>query len=108
MHVNLSLTLGISKSDFTTFMPYLVVIGFVLCIFGVVSMFWRDPLVQLIYSCLSALLFCIYLVADTQMILGRGTYSYGLDDAYLAAIQIYIDIIQLFLHLLSIIAHFDK
>lgn len=96
MHVAYLFILGTSKSDFTSFMPYLVVIGLVLCIFGLVSIFWRDSLVQLIYSCLSALFFSIYLVANTQMVLGRGAYSYRLDDAYLAAIQLYIDIIQLF------------
>jgi FtsH-binding integral membrane protein len=62
-------------------------------VFGIVCIFWRDPIVQLVYSSLSALLFGIYLVFDTQLVLGRGQYSYSLDDAYVAAIQIYIDII---------------
>lgn len=58
----------------------------------------------MIYSCITALLFSIYLVFDTQMVLGRGQFAYTLDDAYLAAIQLYIDIIQIFLQILQILS----
>ncbi len=58
---------------------------------------------QLIYACLGALLFSIYLIYDTQLILGKGQYSYSLDDAYLAAIQLYLDVINLFLNILRIV-----
>lgn len=77
----------------------------ILLCFGIVCIFWSDPIVQLIYSCLAALLFSIYLIYDTQMILGKGQFSYSLDDAYLAAIQLYIDIIELFLNILRIIGY---
>jgi protein lifeguard len=70
-----------------------MILGLVMLIFGIVAIFWRDPIVHLVYSCLSALLFSMYLVYDTQLVLGKGQYSYSLDDAYLAAIQLYIDII---------------
>ena len=88
--------------------PYLMVICLVLFVFGIVCIFWRDPIVQLIYSCLSALLFSVYLVFDTQLVLGKGQYSYTLDDAYLAAIQLYIDIMELFLHILRILSYFNN
>jgi FtsH-binding integral membrane protein len=88
--------------------PYLMVFGLVLLVFGIVAIFWRDPIVQLIYSCLSALLFGVYLIFDTQLVLGRFQNAYSLDDAYFAAIQIYIDIIQLFLHILRIVASVDR
>ena len=77
-------------------------------IFGIVAIFWRDPIVQLVYSCLSAFLFAIYLVFDTQVVLGRAQYSYTLDDAYLAAIQLYLDIVELFLNILRILSYFDR
>lgn len=70
-----------------------MIIGLVMLVFGIVSIFWRDPIVQLIYSCLATILFGIYLVYDTQLVLGKGNFSYTLDDAYLAALQLYIDII---------------
>ena len=97
----------VTESDLTGWGPYLMVFCLVLLIFGIVCIFWRDPIVQLIYSCLSALLFSVYLVFDTQLVLGKGEYSYTLDDAYLAAIQLYIDIMELFLHILRILSYFS-
>ena len=58
---------------------------------------------QLIYACLGALIFSIYLIYDTQLVIGKGTFSYSLDDAYLAAIQLYLDVINLFLFILQIL-----
>jgi len=62
----------VTKSDLTGWGPYLMIICLILFVFGIVCIFWRDPIVQLIYSCLSALLFSVYLVFDTQLILGKG------------------------------------
>ena len=57
----------------------------------------------MIYACLGALVFSIYLIYDTQLVVGKGTFSYSLDDAYLAAIQLYLDVINLFLFILQIL-----
>ena len=75
----------------------------VLILFGIISIFWRNPFVQLVYACLGALVFSIYLIYDTQLVIGKGQFSYSLDDAYLAAIQLYLDIINLFLFILQIL-----
>jgi protein lifeguard len=82
---------------------YLCIFISVLLIFGIVAIFWNNPIVQLIYSCLAALLYGIYLIYDTQLVIGRGKYQYSLDDAFDAAINLYLDIIQMFLNLLRII-----
>ena len=103
MPVNLKANIGVTKSDFTGCGPYLFIISLVLLCFGIACIFWRNPIVHLIYSCLAGLLFSIYLVFDTQMVLGKGKYSYTLDDAYFAAIQLYIDIIEIFLQVLRIL-----
>lgn len=97
------LSLDVTKSDFTSYGPYLMVICIVVFVFGVVCIFWKDPIAKLVYSCLSALLFSLYLIYDTQLVLGRGENKFTLDDAYLASIQLYIDIIQIFLNLLKIL-----
>ena len=93
--------------DLTGCGTYLMIIGLVMLVFGIVAIFWRDPIVQLIYSCLGALLFGIYLVYDTQLVLGKHQYSYSLDDAYLAALQLYLDIIDLFLNILRIVSYLE-
>jgi FtsH-binding integral membrane protein len=100
--------LGKISPDLTGCGPYILVFSLILLAFGIVSIFWRDPIVQLIYSCLAAVMMSIYLIFDTQLILGNNQYSYTLDDSYLAAIQLYIDIIQLFLNLLRILSYVDR
>jgi FtsH-binding integral membrane protein len=100
--------IGITKTDFTNFGPYLMVFCMVLFLFGIVLIFWRNEVAHLIYACLAALLFSVYLIFDTQMILGRGQFSYGLDDAYFAAMQLYTDIVQLFLQILQILTAIDR
>ena len=75
----------------------------VLMLFGIITIFWRNPIVQLIYACLGALILSIYLIYDTQLVIGKGQFSYSLDDAYLAAIQLYLDVINLFLFILQIL-----
>jgi FtsH-binding integral membrane protein len=97
--------IGVTKSDLTGCGVYLFILSMVMLVFGIVCIFWKDPIVQLIYSCLSALLFSVYLVFDTQLVIGNGRNSYTLDDAYLAAIQLYIDVMELFLNLLRIVSY---
>ncbi len=76
-----------------------------LFIFGMIAMFTKSKIVKLVYSCLSAVLFSFYLIFDTQLILGKFENAYTLDDAYLAAIQLYADIIQIFLSILNIVSN---
>lgn len=97
------MNVGFTKTDFTGMGPYLLVISLALCCFGISLIFWNNSVAQLIYACIGAFLFSIYVIYDTQLILGKGEYSYSLDDAYLAAIQLYLDIINLFLFILRII-----
>jgi FtsH-binding integral membrane protein len=75
----------------------------VLVCFGFGMIFWKNSVAQLVYSCLGALLFSIYIIYDTQLIAGSGKYKFTLDDAYLAAIMLYLDIVNLFLFILRIL-----
>ena len=49
------------------------------------------------------MLFCVYLVYDTQKVLGQFQNEYTLDDTYLAALFLYTDIIQIFIRLIRIL-----
>lgn len=59
---------------------------------------------RLLYAFFGALLFSGFIVLDTQMIVGgkHSKYSFSLDDYCMAAINLYLDIIQLFLFLLEL------
>lgn len=105
--------------DFTGFAPYLFCFTMVLCGFGFILMMasmlgaTASPAFQairLVYSIGGALLFSVYIVFDTQMIVGgkHQQFRFSLDDYCMAAIALYIDIIQLFLYLLQIFGTRDR
>lgn len=55
------------------------------------------------YSFLCVLLFTMYLVWDTQMIIGGNHENkFDVDEYVLAALQIYMDIINIFINLLQL------
>jgi len=100
-----------TKYDFTGCGPYLfcaclVLMGFSFTLWIASMAGLGGPAfktARLVYSAMGALLFSAYIVFDTQMIVG-GThkYQFSVDDYAMGAIMLYIDIIQLFLHLLRI------
>mmetsp|Transcript_39990 Transcript_39990/g.113080 ORF Transcript_39990/g.113080 Transcript_39990/m.113080 type:complete len:244 (-) Transcript_39990:179-910(-) len=92
-----------TKRDFTGMGPYLFAAVLVLMIFGIFAALTQFPMVQKIYCCLGILIFSFYLIFDTQMIMGRGELALGVDDYVFAALQLYIDIIQLFLYILELV-----
>ena len=55
--------------------------------------------------CLSVQIFSMYLVYDTQIIVGgeHKSYQFDMDDYVLAALVIYLDIINLFILLMQLL-----
>ena len=52
---------------------------------------------------LGTLIFGIYLIFDTQLIVGEGRYKLGIDDYILGAMILYVDIIMIFIYLLQLV-----
>lgn len=73
-------------------------------IFGLVAMFVRGRIMTLVYSSCGVLLFSFYLIYDTQMMMG-GTHKHSIspEEYVFAAITLYLDIINIFIYILSII-----
>lgn len=93
-----------SKYDFTTCGGILLICLLLLLIVGLVSIFLPDKRLKIIYSAFGALLFAFYLIYDTQLMLGgEHKYSISPEDYIFAAINIYLDIINLFLYILRIL-----
>lgn len=66
------------------------------------------PIVNLVYACLGALLFSAYLVYDTQLMMGgKHKYSISPEEYVFAALNLYLDIVQIFLYILQIIGSRD-
>jgi FtsH-binding integral membrane protein len=91
-----------TKSDFTGMGGYLFAALLVLMIFGLFCAFFPSDLMQNVYCCLGILIFSFYLIFDTQLIMGKGELRLGIDDYVFAALNLYLDIIQLFLYILQL------
>merc|ERR1719277_1947171 len=97
--------------DFTVMGAYLFAAVLVLLGFGfmlsMASLFGATgPAFQglrLVYALGGALIFSMFLVYDTQLIIGgKHKHQFGTDDYIMACLNLYIDIIQLFLFLLQL------
>ncbi|KAL2915480.1 hypothetical protein HK105_204881 [Polyrhizophydium stewartii] len=88
-----------TKWDFEGMGPFLFGTLSILIVVGFVHIFVPfSSVVNLIIAVFSAILFCAYIVFDTQSILDRMSP----EDYILGAIELYLDIINLFLNLLQI------
>jgi hypothetical protein len=94
-----------TRIDFTRFGGCLFVLLIVLILFGIMTIFLRHtfPVLRLVYACLGALLFCFFLVHDTQLMIGgEHKYSISPEEYIFAALTLYLDIINIFIYLLRI------
>ena len=57
----------------------------------------------MLYIYVGLIIFCIYLIYDVQLLIGNSEKKFSEDDYILAAINIYLDIIAIFIRLLEII-----
>ncbi len=101
--VGLTIYAFCTKTDFTTCGGILVVCLVALIVGGIISIFIRNKWLNLILSIAGVILFGIFLVYDTQLVVGKNNRMYSIDDYVMAAINLYIDIIQIFLHILAIL-----
>ncbi|XP_048416075.1 protein lifeguard 1 [Stegostoma tigrinum] len=104
--VSLGLTLFSlqTKWDFTAKSGVLFVVLLVLVAFGILCAIIQSFWLQIIYASLGTLIFSIYLVVDTQLMLGgKHRYSLSPEEYIFAALNLYLDIINLFLFILQII-----
>ncbi|XP_043196653.1 protein lifeguard 1-like [Amphibalanus amphitrite] len=94
-----------TKYDFTMLNGILFVCLIVLMVFGLFAMIFPGKVISLVYASLGALLFSVYLVVDTQMMMGgKHKYTISPEEYIFAALNLYLDIINLFLYILQIVA----
>uniref|UniRef100_A0A0A9YAB7 Protein lifeguard 1 n=3 Tax=Lygus hesperus TaxID=30085 RepID=A0A0A9YAB7_LYGHE len=93
-----------TKIDFTMMGGVLFAATLILMVFGIVLMFWKGQIATLIYASFGALLFSIYIIYDTQIMMG-GSHKYSIspEEYIFAALNLYLDIVNLFLYILTII-----
>ncbi|XP_069675778.1 protein lifeguard 1-like [Periplaneta americana] len=96
-----------TKYDITGCGPLLLVLGIAVMTYCLIvlilNIFYRyDKILHLVGAGLSTGLFSLYLMYDTQMIMGGRRIEISPEEHILAALQIYLDIINIFLNLLTI------
>lgn len=62
-----------TDSDFTTSYGIIIVLSAAMLILFIVMLFTSSPFIYNLYCCIGVVLFGIYLIIDTQMILGGRT-----------------------------------
>ncbi|EFN88629.1 Glutamate [NMDA] receptor-associated protein 1 [Harpegnathos saltator] len=93
-----------TKIDFTGLSTVLFVAVLVLLIFGIIAMIWHGKIMTLVYASLGALIFSLYLIYDTQMMIGgKHKYSISPEEYIFAALSLYLDVINIFIYILTII-----
>lgn len=94
-------TLFLIPQLFILFLFYRLFIGlWCLLIGGLIQIFVHSTALELAISIGGALLFCLFIVFDTQAIM----QTLSPEEYILATINIYLDIINLFLHILRALA----
>lgn len=94
-----------TKIDFTACGGALLCVLVVFVLVGLIAAFFpMTRTVRLVYAAVGAIIFSLYIVFDTQMMMG-GNHKYSLDpeEYVFASLNLYLDIINLFLYLLQII-----
>lgn len=71
---------------------------------GIFSLFVWSPFLNNLYCALGVIVFGIYLVIDTQLIVGGRRLELSMDDYVAGALILYLDVIQIFLYLLQLLS----
>ena len=71
---------------------------------GIFAILFRSEALYTVYTFLMTIVVGMYLVYDTQLIMGKFGVAYSVDDYIFATLEIYMDIIRLFLLILRMVA----
>lgn len=92
-----------TKRDFTTSGGVLFTLLYVFIFGAIINMFFHVKMMNLIISVCGAFLFSAYIIFDIQLLMGGHKLEISPDEYVFAALNLYLDIINLFLYLLQIL-----
>lgn len=76
----------------------------ILIVGGLLQIVFQSPVFELILSLGGAFLFCLFIIVDTQMIMK----NLSAEEYILATINLYMDIVNLFLYILRILQELNR
>ncbi|XP_050510709.1 protein lifeguard 1-like [Diabrotica virgifera virgifera] len=93
-----------SRIDFSVLSGILVALSLVILSFGITAIFYQNDKLWLLIAAFIVVVFSIYLVIGTQLIIGgAGKISLSPEEYIFAALNLYLDIINIFLYILLIV-----
>uniref|UniRef100_A0A3B3Z3A5 Uncharacterized protein n=1 Tax=Poecilia mexicana TaxID=48701 RepID=A0A3B3Z3A5_9TELE len=90
-----------TRYDFTIYYGVLLSVAVDVIMFGFICTFYYSHVASIIYGCLGALLYSLFLLVDCQLMMGKMSYRLNPEEYVNAALTIYLDIILIFLYLLG-------
>ncbi|XP_061696003.1 protein lifeguard 1 isoform X1 [Syngnathoides biaculeatus] len=90
-----------TRYDFSCCYGLLLIMVVDLVMFCVFSSFYYVYITQVCYGCLGALLYSVFLMADCQLMMGMLSYRLDPEEYVTAALTIYLDIMLIFIYLMS-------
>jgi len=93
-----------TKIDFTACRGVMLCVLMVFFLCGIIMIFIPySRIIEIVYGGIGATIFSVYLIIDTQMMMGGNhKYSISPEEYVFAAVAIYLDILNIFLYLLRI------
>ena len=97
-----------TKTDVTLMGGFLLSCSILLFFLGIIGIFFQSYFYMMFLNCCGVLLGSVYLIYDTQLVVGNKTNLIKLDDYIMGALLIYMDIIILFLRILRLLGKKKK
>ena len=97
-----------TKEDFTLMGGIFFVFLILICFASIINIFLGIKILDLMIDIFSVFLFSLYIIYDTQIILGNKSLSLSEDDYILAVLNLYLDIINLFIHILKLVSFMNR
>ena len=103
--VTLTIYAQMTKNDFSVIGGILINSFVLLLSCSLVLIFVDISLFNVIMVFFGLIIFSLYLLFDVQLVIGKGQIKYGADDYIFAALNLYIDIIGIFVRILELVGN---
>jgi FtsH-binding integral membrane protein len=97
-----------TKRDITMMGGFLFCCSLLLIFLGFIGIFFRSHFYQMFLNSIGVLLMSLYLIYDTQLVIGNKRHLIDIDDYIYGALLIYLDIISLFIRILRLLGSKKK
>ena len=98
--IGLTLYAIFTKTDLTVCGGALVSLSIIMIILSIIGIFYSSLFYQTLVNSFGVFLFSLYLIYDTQLVIGKNKNFISTDNYIVAALMIYIDIVTLFIKIL--------